>query len=566
MEINVKNFEETFDVVVRDIQQAEFLAIDAEFTGLTDKNLGLLDTVEERYEKLRTSTNYSLVQFGLAVFFREKEGGYSHRAYNFPVFGGFSRKFSVNTDSLILISESGFSLDDMVKNGIPFLNLDEEEKLRLKIEEWKKQQEAELLQKVTNKIGPSAILFEESEYMNAIFSKVERFLLSPDTRLEIENSSRYQRKLMFEHLRYPDLSFESIEGNGSRIFVIEKKPKEEQLKILHEKEKEKLKELEEKVGFSRIVREISKSKKLIMGHNMTLDIIHILHQFISSVPYIYTDFKDMLTETFPRFIDTKVIAAAQPVWDKIQDSSLPTLIETIKRGILPVPNLKDPKPGRGFILTDDKLHNAGFDAFITGVCFMSMMQYLAKIGGTVSLLESTGFVEFPLTEPYLNKLHMMRSIDVKYMNIGGEELQTERSNVFYATFPRHWKSIDLISLFKPLGNVEIQWIDDVSALIAVMDRSKKDSVISMVNKSSSADVISISTYSEYRKSTVKRSNRKRNLITSTPSSKRKVEDSNFDEKAMDTLSGSQVVMKCNLTAENKLPVASISNVFDTPSW
>jgi len=41
--------------------------------------------------------------------------------------------------------------------------------------------------------------------------------------------------------------------------VIEKKPKEEQLKILHEKEKEKLKELEEKVGFSRIVREISKS-------------------------------------------------------------------------------------------------------------------------------------------------------------------------------------------------------------------------------------------------------------------------------------------------------------------
>jgi len=80
--------------------------------------------------------------------------------------------------------------------------LDEEEKLRLKIEEWKKQQEAELLQKVTNKIGPSAILFEESEYMNAIFSKVERFLLSPDTRLEIENSSRYQRKLMFEHLRY----------------------------------------------------------------------------------------------------------------------------------------------------------------------------------------------------------------------------------------------------------------------------------------------------------------------------------------------------------------------------
>jgi hypothetical protein len=38
----------------------------------------------------------------------------------------------------------------------------------------------------------------------------------------------------------------------------------------------------------------------------------------------------------------------------------------------------DPEPGRGFILADDRLHNAGFDAFITGVCFMSMMQYLGK--------------------------------------------------------------------------------------------------------------------------------------------------------------------------------------------
>lgn len=56
--------------------------------------------------------------------------------------------------------------------------------------------------------------------------------------------------------------------------------------------------------------------------------------------------------------------------------------------------------GQGYRLDDDKEHEAGYDAFITGVCLLSMWKYLGKLKG---LSTSETFSDFSVLTPYMNK-------------------------------------------------------------------------------------------------------------------------------------------------------------------
>jgi poly(A)-specific ribonuclease len=59
------------------------------------------------------------------------------------------------------------------------------------------------------------------------------------------------------------------------------------------------------------------------------------------------------------------------------------------------------EPGaKGYDISDEKQHEAGFDAFITGVCFIGMAQFL----GTLQHPPKPRVLpESPLVMPFLNK-------------------------------------------------------------------------------------------------------------------------------------------------------------------
>ena len=89
MDITAINFDEKLPYLESSIEDAIFVAVDTEFTGLSieDQKISSLDTLEERYEKIRTSTSkFLMIQFGLSTFHYDmKKNSYSNRTFNFYV-------------------------------------------------------------------------------------------------------------------------------------------------------------------------------------------------------------------------------------------------------------------------------------------------------------------------------------------------------------------------------------------------------------------------------------------------------------------------------------------------
>jgi poly(A)-specific ribonuclease len=87
MNILRSHFKESLESIVRDIKASQFIAFDFEFTGLgaAQYEIDLLDTVEERYEKLRRSVEkYIPIQLGICCFnYDEATKTYVAKPFNF---------------------------------------------------------------------------------------------------------------------------------------------------------------------------------------------------------------------------------------------------------------------------------------------------------------------------------------------------------------------------------------------------------------------------------------------------------------------------------------------------
>ena len=89
MEVTKNNFAEKLPLIEAAIDDADFISIDGEFTGLNlaATRHSALDTPVEVYGKTRKSCdNFLLVQFGLCTFhYDKKRDKYTNRAFNFYV-------------------------------------------------------------------------------------------------------------------------------------------------------------------------------------------------------------------------------------------------------------------------------------------------------------------------------------------------------------------------------------------------------------------------------------------------------------------------------------------------
>ena len=50
-------------------------------------------------------------------------------------------------------------------------------------------------------------------------------------------------------------------------------------------------EVEEAAGFCKVISKIRDSKKIVVGHNMFLDVLYTLQQFVAPLPEDYDEFK-----------------------------------------------------------------------------------------------------------------------------------------------------------------------------------------------------------------------------------------------------------------------------------
>lgn len=512
MELTRRNFKECLDTVYEAIEEADFLAIDGEFSGISDgPNVSALtnglDTPEERYTKLKKhSMDFLLFQFGLCTFkYDQSQSKYLTKPFNFYIFPKpFNRsspdiKFICQSSSIDFLASQGFDFNKVFCHGIPYLNQEEEVQLREQTEERRNQHNGV---GTPSFISPSAkssahVPEEHKDFINRVVEKVEALIRNSDKSLVLEPCTGFQRKLIYQTLnwKFPKgLHIETLETEKKERYIQVSKVDEEERKRREQQKLEKeQEELNDAVGFSRVIHAISKSAKLVVGHNMLLDVMHTIHQFYCPLPEDLQDFKEVTMCVFPRLLDTKLMASTQPFKELITNTSLAELEKQLKETPFKCPQVETAEGFPSYDTAQEQLHEAGYDAYITGLCFISMTNYL---GSFLTPPKAHIYARSKLIEPFYNKLFLMRIIDIPYLNMTGPDLQPKRDHVLYVTFPKEWKTSDLYQLFSAFGNIQVSWIDDTSAFVSL---SQTDQVQIAMNTSRYAESYRIQTYAEYVK-------------------------------------------------------------------
>lgn len=494
------------------IEEADFFAIDGEFSGISDgPSVSALtngfDTPEERYQKLKKhSMDFLLFQFGLCTFkYDQTDSKYITKSFNFYVFPKpFSRsspdvKFVCQSSSIDFLASQGFDFNKVFRNGIPYLNQEEEKQLREQYDEKRLQSNGSgslsYVSPNTSKC-PVTIPGDQKKFIDQVVEKIEELLQSEENKnLDLEPCTGFQRKLIYQTLnwKYPKgIHVETLETKKKeRYLVISKVDEEERKRREQQKHAKEQEELNDAVGFSRVIHAIANSRKLVIGHNMLLDIMHTIHQFYCSLPADLNEFKEMTTCIFPRLLDTKLMASTQPFKDLINNTSLAELEKRLKETPFSPPKVESAEGFPSYDTASEQLHEAGYDAYITGLCFISMANYLGSFLSPPKVHVSS---RSKLIEPFFNKLFLMRVMDIPYLNLEGPDLQPKRDHVLHVTFPKEWKTSDLYQLFSAFGNIQISWIDDTSAFVSL---SQPDQVQIAVNTSKYAESYRIQTYAEY---------------------------------------------------------------------
>lgn len=336
MDVTKNNFLEALGELEVVINQCDFVAIDSELTGLKrsdTKTLQVLDTIEDRYVKLRDQiSGFNLIQFGLSCFKLvddiEDVAKYECNSYNFYIFPQKSsinkamgdRVFSIQTSSLQFLVSNGFDFNKLITDGISYLNMAEEElcKETIKMNNEVKQ--------TSDKSSPasstSATTEEDKQFVTDVIDGVKQFIANENQQtLNLSPCNAFKRRLIYECLKAQDF-IDSIEiktlpvsqNSYDRYISIGKIDK-------LEKERKGEESLMEAIGFSNVIKLIIKYQKPIVGHNLLLDLMHTFNQFIEPLPKDYKSFKESIHSLLPLVYDTKYIASSNVFKDILDNTS-----------------------------------------------------------------------------------------------------------------------------------------------------------------------------------------------------------------------------------------------------
>lgn len=200
-----------------------------------------------------------------------------------------------------------------------------------------------------------------------------------------------------------------------------------------------------------------------MGHNIYQDLFYLIRQFFQPLPDEYQSFKELVHDIFPYILDTKFLCTHEQLNALINSSVLCDVLRDVRTDQFCLPNFIPAGEEYAYSLDDDKAHEAGYDSFICGVCFIGMIK---KIG--VKLGEQ--FEKSPALRHYMNRVFVMGVSDVKAMNLGGKDPAPHRDHVFHITFPATWKRIDITNRFKDFGGCQVYRLSDTTAFIGLIQR------------------------------------------------------------------------------------------------
>ena len=386
MDITKSNFNDRLPEIEAAIDSAIFLAIDGEFTGLNaDKGNSAFDLPAERYSKVnigcdgicrylvhlmhdvdsvmnetlslrrsrRVPPNFSLSSLVLPpsimtqptidsrtehLMFTSGPGILLMDLHILYILmsrplgrGAPDRRFLSQTSSIDFLIQQGFDFNKLFKEGVSYILPSELEKLKEGLTE--RQENKRRLSQVDHTENLKVLVPEEQEeWLKEQMAAIGQFLKTEGQEIfQMAKCNGFQRRLVYQTAReqFPDTSLSSVTNEkGDRIIQVVKADKDQQARIALESDQAEMDNLEKNLGFTRVIQKITESGKLVVGHNMLLDVAYTLNQFAAPLPTDYLEFKELAAYALPMVMDTKLMANTAPLKQEIVNSSLEELLRT----------------------------------------------------------------------------------------------------------------------------------------------------------------------------------------------------------------------------------------------
>ncbi|KAK7475651.1 hypothetical protein BaRGS_00033077 [Batillaria attramentaria] len=483
-EVLRSSFEALFPSIEKAIKQADFVAIDTEFTGLvTDgqNRPSLFDTSEERYRKLRNSvTHLSVRQFGLSAFIKDKNSsGYEAHTYNFPLipasFGPVDSCYIVQASSTEFLCRFNFDFNKCAYEGVPFLN-DVQERL--------------LCQSIDSGALFSGLerQFDES-FIQSVCSTVAQWYVSSTVGQTLTlHKTHADAKLWNDFViqtevrkRFPEVW--TMTDSFQNIAVMKVTPErrselEEKAKVDREEEQEKLKQ--SLLGFTRVFRVLREYQKPLVGHNMLMDLLFLYDKFFQPLPADYNTFKRNLHDLFPRIYDTKHISfSMRKMLEAITGTFSTNLVQLYRildseRATISTRFMPKVTHAKGFerYKSQDAPHEAGFDAFLCGYAFVRICHLLRFRDSTLDRGRASSACPFNMylatMAPFCNRINIIRAT-INHIKLDGKDPPSLRPEKLIVRCRKRGRRLNIQQLaewLSPYGTVDVRLLTPQSALVA----------------------------------------------------------------------------------------------------
>ncbi|XP_071534813.1 poly(A)-specific ribonuclease PARN-like [Panulirus ornatus] len=464
MEVTKENFEEVLPKVADLIKKADFVAVDAEFTGLSFGDTTRyceLDTAEERYAKVREAAkSFGMIQFGITTFrYIRENSAYRHATFCFYLLGKTGEILYYDNSSLRFLADNGFNFNKLFKSGLSYLSLMEEAETRAKYSVKSLEPLTPSPLKVAEESAKKFLNETEAKMKVFMMDKSQDVLVIPGTTI-----SGFFRKLLYNNIvaKYQNILIRSITTNSERNIEIRKfDSAESRTKFLEDEREQKL---DKQIGFTHVIRKILESNKPIVGHNCVLDLLHVIDKMVQPLPEQWEELKTVVKSNIPTVYDTKLIAKDPPFCVDIPNTSLGALHSVLCGKYCPPIFIVEDGCESYSIRESSKAHDAGYDAFMTGVCFVTMVKRLDGIHWKEkSAVKSKHLVL------YANRLNNMNSHDIPFLNLVGPDVEVKRSQIFCVECPSTTTPVQIHELFQMIRPVKLVWVNNTFVYVIPLE-------------------------------------------------------------------------------------------------
>lgn len=492
IEVTSENFNTIYPNLERALKNANFIAIDTEFSGLNvdDIKNSLFDSINERYEKQRCNIQpYIIIQFGITAFQRiQNENQYTAEAFNFFLLPrsipSKNRQLVWQIAALEFLTAYEFDFNKLAYKGISYLNEADQAILQQQL------QDNMLFRNVERSIS-----YKEEDILKDYIHQVSEWLnrASDETSsFKIDTSTPILQYLMHKELRNRFRNVWTFSGNN--MVTVMKIPPDSR-KVLEQEEGSILENvlLESYVGFSKVFKLLVTLKKPIIAHNALLDLMFIHQQFYKPLPQKYTDFKDNIHQLFPTIYDTKFLSfqlrellSTEQKWTF---NSLSGLVQyfTEKQGkyvALGSPNInllsKTNSDKSDVIIPSMKYHTAGWDSYFAGYVFIRIVHVFAtkRHGSGLTLKHFTHTELMNNVKSLANCINIIRG-STSHLRLDGPEPVSTRPKWLYVK--------TLVS--KPITAMQIAEKMSIFGAVDVKQCTSKRVLVAVANHGSARDIL-----------------------------------------------------------------------------